>query len=108
MADRYTYITLIGPFIAVTWGAVDDLAAAMDRSERSATRRPPVSSWRPPARLATSIQISNWRNSVTLYSHALEVTERNYMAHNNLASALYSTRGKLNEAMDHLESRNRR
>ena len=34
MADRYTYITLIGPFVAVTWGA-HDLAARWTRGKEA-------------------------------------------------------------------------
>jgi tetratricopeptide (TPR) repeat protein len=99
MSDRYTYVSLIGPFVALTWGAVDISAAIPYRKGVLLALAGLILV----ACVAlTAIQVSHWRNSVTLYSHALGVTERNYMAHNNLASA-YIQENKLKEAMDHLD-----
>ncbi len=95
MADRYTYIPLIGLFIMVSWG----LTELVER-------------WRiPPAARAggacvalialgaiTSMQVTYWRDSTTLFRHALEVTQRNWLAHQNLAVALQN-QGKINEAI---------
>ena len=38
----------------------------------------------------TRHQLTHWQNSVTLFDHALEVTDDNYLAHNNLGVALNS------------------
>ncbi len=99
MSDRYTYVALIGPFVALTWGAVD-LSAAIPY--RKGVLLAPAGLILAACAALTFIQIGYWHSSVTLYSHALEVTEKNYMAHNNLASA-YIQENKLKEAMDHLE-----
>jgi protein O-mannosyl-transferase len=95
MADRYTYITLSGPFIAITWGAADLL------SNRSLGR------WALAALAAivlivstvlTYDQVGIWRNSKSLFTHALAVTKDNDVAHNNLGTA-YLEEGRYEEAL---------
>jgi tetratricopeptide (TPR) repeat protein len=80
-ADRYTYVPLIGVFLALAWSA-----------ERVWTR------WRLPKILAgvlaatilfvcllrTANQLRYWHNSGTLFRHALAVTEKSYVAYGNL------------------------
>lgn len=85
MADRYTYIPLIGLFIALTW-AVD---------EALSHRRFPIFASASLVLILlaglssmTWFQLSHWKNSGSLFTHALEVTENNALAHNNLAVAL--------------------
>lgn len=95
MADRFAYIPLIGLFIAAVW-ALDALA--------SAYRIPSV--WRAgTAVLVVSIlgcltyrQVAYWRDDETLWRYTLSVTERNYMAHDNLAIAL-AKQGRSDEAV---------
>ncbi len=48
----------------------------------------------------TTVQIGYWRNSETLFSHALAVTESNEVAHYNLGQAL-TMEGRFDEAMEH-------
>ena len=84
-ADRYTYIPLIGISIIVAWGA----------SELFESRH---WNWRVLAAVATGvcvawaivtwIDVQYWRNSVTLFTHALAVTDENYVAYNNLGVAM--------------------
>ena len=99
LADRYTYIPLIGIAIAATWGSAD-LARRWPR-------------WRPLVALAaagllgfwlvrTGAQVAVWRDEITLNTHALRVTTANFVAHNNLGRALY-LQGRLQEAAGHLE-----
>lgn len=97
MADRYTYIPLVGLFIATAWG----IAAAA----RSWCWGPRVLG--SAAGVALSIfmavswvQAGRWRDSETLYVHALDVTEDNWLAHNNLGVVLYA-RGRIDEAVTH-------
>jgi tetratricopeptide (TPR) repeat protein len=45
-------------------------------------------------------QVSYWRNTETLFAHAIDVTTDNAMAHNNLAAAL-DDQGKTEEAIAH-------
>jgi protein O-mannosyl-transferase len=87
-ADRYAYVPLIGLFIAITWTAAD-LAPRL----------------RLPNALLPSIagglffsltlcarhQVGYWRDSGTLFTHALDVTRNNGLAHNNLGAYLAST-----------------
>jgi tetratricopeptide (TPR) repeat protein len=97
MADRYTYLPLVGLFIAAVWGVSDLLA------QRAFGRRALV-----PLALATSaaclvltrIQVGYWRDDVPLYEHALAVTSDNYLAHNNLALELVNE-NRLVEAREH-------
>jgi tetratricopeptide (TPR) repeat protein len=94
-ADRFTYIPMIGISIAVVWGVSEALRA-----------------W-PRVRLAlaaavcaaclvlTWLQVGYWRDSVTLYRHAIDVTTDNYVARFNLASVL-EARGRSAEALAQL------
>lgn len=98
MADRYTYIPLIGLFIVVAWGCADLLGRL--RIPRAALAGSAV------AILAicsvlTYRQAERWHDSVTLFRHALEVTENNSLAHKNLGAALAS-QGKYVEALHHV------
>jgi Flp pilus assembly protein TadD len=84
-ADRYTYLPQIGLYIAITW-LVADWAAK----------------WRcSPALLAgigsiyiallaglAAHQTTFWRDSITLWNHTIACTEGNYVAHNNMGTAL--------------------
>lgn len=97
LADRYTYIPLIGLSIILSWGA-QDLAAR----------------WRYKAVILAStggalilffialtwFQVATWSDNVTLFSHAVAVTDRNYVALTNLALAKEKL-GKTDEAISH-------
>ena len=50
--------------------------------------------------LQTFIQVSHWKNTETLFRHALAVTQDNGMAHTALANGLFRE-GRLDEAVDH-------
>lgn len=99
MADRFTYVSLIGAFIMLAWG-VPEL-----------WRRLHVSFVSPPdlavgalvaCSVATFFQLRHWRSSITIFEHALAVTDGNYIAHNNLGVALMRM-GRENEAVVHLQ-----
>jgi Flp pilus assembly protein TadD len=49
--------------------------------------------------MATWLQAGHWRNSITLFEHALEVTSDNYVAYNNLGNAR-AVQGRLDEAIE--------
>ena len=100
MADRYTYIPLIGVFLMIVWGLAD-LAAA-----RRWTR------WAPAAAAAAALaacagltiaQVAVWRDSATLFSHALAVTSDNYLAHVNYGAVLVGE-GRFDAALSHFET----
>ena len=100
MADRYTYIALIGPFVAVSWG-VYELAARWTRGKEAMAAAGLMVVTALAA--ATFVQAGTWKNSATLFRHALTVTENNFMAHTNLAVALIDE-ARLDEALPHLET----
>lgn len=95
MADRYTYIPLIGLFIIASWGIPELL-----RGWR----------WRKEALVASSalillgliavtwIQVGYWQNSITLYDHTLEVTNQNSLIYNNRGAA-HNDLGNLSQAI---------
>jgi hypothetical protein len=99
MADRYTYIPLIGVFIAVAWG-LRDAAAARPRMQ---TIIPWVVA---PVLIALTAaawnQTRHWRDSVSLYEHSLSVIERDPLLHYNLANELRE-QGRLDDAVRHYE-----
>jgi Flp pilus assembly protein TadD len=96
MADRYTYLPLIGVFVVLVWG-MGELCWR----------------WRVPKKpviflgtivlaacaLQTRNQLGYWRNNETFFRHALAVTKNNYLACVNLGTWL-SKRGQIAEAMD--------
>jgi tetratricopeptide (TPR) repeat protein len=80
-ADRYTYVPMIGIFVAVVW----EIAARV--GERQPARL--VAALVASATLAifavlAFVQAGTWRNGETLNVHALRVTKRNWLAANNL------------------------
>ncbi|MFH0845142.1 MAG: tetratricopeptide repeat protein [Pseudomonadota bacterium] len=97
MADRFTYIPLIGLFIMITWG-VSDLFQPW-RFSRPVLM---VSAWLVLLffTLATQSQAGRWKDSRSLFEHVLKVTPRNHLAHNNLGEVLLR-QGNLQEALFH-------
>jgi protein O-mannosyl-transferase len=102
MADRFTYVPLIGLFIMVAWGVPDLLV-------RWPLRRIDLPSFALPAAAALVIlvcavaargQLQYWENSTTLWTRTLAVTTGNNIAHNNLGVIL-ADQGKLDEAIAH-------
>jgi tetratricopeptide (TPR) repeat protein len=99
MADRYTYIPLIGIGIAVAWGASDACARLPGR--RAAL---PIAACAAIAALGVtaSVQLRHWRDSATLFRHTLEVTRNNHVAHAYLGTALLE-RGQTGDAIFHYQ-----
>jgi len=99
MADRYTYVSLTGLFIIIAWGA-NDLLAKWKHRRHILT----LSALAVIAVLAvvSGIQTSCWRNSQTLFEHALKVTKGNYVANANLGAALIE-QDKFDQAVEQLQ-----
>ena len=100
MADRYTYIPLIGLFMMVSWLARDFIAK---RPYRKTIAAIVASGVLVTLMICTYVQLGHWRNSFSLFTHALTVTSRNYTAHNNLGRVL-ADRGDHDQAMYHFTS----
>ena len=95
MADRYTYIPLIGLFIIAAWGIPELLQKWRYRTEAlfalSVLTLPCLF-------LVTWRQVGYWNNSIALYDHALSVTRPNDAVLNNRGVA-YSQLGNLRQAI---------
>jgi tetratricopeptide (TPR) repeat protein len=86
MADRYTYIPFIGLFIISAWGANDLLA----KSKYSKVVLWSLSfSVIIVLAVLTWFQAGFWRDSISLFDHALSVTENNFVAYNSRGFAYY-------------------
>ena len=98
MADRYTYLPAIGIFIIVAWGAAGLFAKW--RHQKIVLRI--LSGLVLAAMLmGTRVQVRHWKNSLTLYGHALAVTENNYIMQNNYGYAMLKE-GRGKEAVIHI------
>src|SRR5579859_4801268 len=95
MADRYAYISLIGIFFAVVWGIAD----WSDKLQVPKYCLPVAGFF---VLIAFSVdaryQLRYWHDSVSLWSHDLEVTTNDYIAEANLTNALEQS-GKSAEAL---------
>jgi tetratricopeptide (TPR) repeat protein len=98
MADRYAYLPLLGLFILLCWGVADCVQA-----------------WHLPAALLPAIslavlaslalvtyrQASYWADNAMLWSHTLQVTDRNWFAESYLGDALRYTGHQDEAALQH-------
>jgi tetratricopeptide (TPR) repeat protein len=95
LADRYTYLPSIGLFIAAAFGL-------RDLADRFRFLKIPVavaaSLMLAGCLMLTENQLRCWRDSQTLFAHAVAVTKDNDIAHINLGVAL-EQQGKLDEAL---------
>ena len=97
IADRYTYVPLLGLFVAAA--AVLGAAALRGRWWRNAAVVFAAGC------LCVLITLSRaqarvWRDDLSLYAHALQVTERNWVAHVGYGLSLGEV-GRTTEAVDH-------
>ena len=97
MADRYTYVPLIGLFIAVTWFIADEVSKRRYGKIILTTAAILVLI---SLSLCTFRQLRYWQNSETLFSHAIKVVKNNYVAQFRLASEL-EKQGRDKEAIEH-------
>jgi len=97
MADRYTYIPLIGLFIIIAWGASDLFRRWSSRPLGIAAAAIGVLLI---LMVLTGFQVRYWENSVTLFEHANEVVHDDFIIHSNLGNAL-ARKGRLNDAVAH-------
>ena len=90
MADRYTYVPLIGIFIIIAWGVPDLLGVRQDRPSRGRLSALGVAACALVLVLAAAAYpvVGTWRNSITLFTRAIQVDPTNSLAYNNIGNAL--------------------
>jgi protein O-mannosyl-transferase len=100
MADRYGYLPFIGLFVMFVWSVAE-----------WGTQQNVSAKWLTIASVAVLIalsavthrQLEYWRDSVTLWTHTLEVTRGNYIAEVDLGAALVQ-RKEIARAMEHFRA----
>ncbi|HOK07665.1 MAG TPA: tetratricopeptide repeat protein [Syntrophales bacterium] len=99
MADRYTYLPLVGIFIAVVW-------LGADLAKRAEGRRLVFIAVGLAVIVAlvfaARLQASHWRDTETLFTRSIALTRGNYEAMNNLG-VFYFNKGRYREAAQILE-----
>ena len=98
-ADRYTYLPQIGLYLLATWATTDALASWPHRRRilgATAGVALIALTWR------AWIQTSYWRNSESLWLHALAVTSENPVAHNSFGLLLLG-HDRVDEAIDQFQ-----
>ncbi len=95
MADRYTYLPYTGLFIIAAWGAVEFVPKQRFCRVLLAVVAVVIVA---ALGVRTKVQTWYWRDSFTLFKHALDVTEDNYRMHFSLGK-VYHMEGRLEEAI---------
>ncbi|MGA2068242.1 MAG: tetratricopeptide repeat protein [Thermoguttaceae bacterium] len=99
MADRYTYLPLVGIYIAIVW-------TAKETAERWPRVRTALAVAGPAVLAAYAllawIHVGYWRDTYALFEHAIRVTDDNYLAYNSLGRQ-YRADKKLKEAADQFQ-----
>jgi len=101
IADRYAYLSLIGIFVIVAWGVPELLKEWHYRKNvLKASAGILILTLMP----ITWIQVSHWESSITVFNHAIKVTDKKYpgfaVVHNNFGAVLVAER-KIEEAISH-------
>ena len=99
MADHYSYITLIGIFIIIAWGLPELISKwqykkiVLSVSAGIIILALLITTWH---------QVGHWKNSITIFKHAIKVTDKKHpnfsLVYNNLGLGLYDE-GKNEEAI---------
>ena len=97
MADRYAYVPLIGIFIAIAWG----ISGLMKNAAQKLL--PILAGVIIPVLIAlTTVQVGYWKDGITLFKHAISVTESQYPGIATTHALLgneYHRKGKFNLAI---------
>ncbi|TAL07155.1 MAG: tetratricopeptide repeat protein [Verrucomicrobia bacterium] len=97
MADRYTYIPLIGPVISLVWWVAD----AVSQPKLRRVLLPALAGIVViTCAVLTRRQLAVWQNTITLFDHAVRVTTKNASAEFGLGTG-YDAAGDHAQAMSH-------
>jgi len=99
MADRWAYVPAVGIFIMLVWG-VYDFCAPKGRLQIAISASAAVIFLA--LGICTHFQTLYWRDSATLFEHAIKVAGGNYIMHNNLGITP-AKQGNLDEAIAHFK-----
>jgi tetratricopeptide (TPR) repeat protein len=99
-ADRYTYVPMVGLAIMLAWGLAD-VVKRWPRSKNAVLGLAVAASV--VCGILTSVEVRYWRDSESLFEHALDVTSGNYLAHHNLGVAL-AGEGRFPEAIEQYQA----
>ena len=100
IADRYTYLSYVGLFIAIVWG-LRAIAASRPGLQRAFAALAIVVL--AALSVATFAQLRYWKDAETLFTRTLAVTSKNPVAEANLAMVLYD-RDRAREALPHIRA----
>jgi len=100
MADRYTYIPLIGIFLCLVWAAAE---LTRDRPHGRAAVAVAGAAAVGICAALTWTQATYWRNDFTVFEHALAITSNNALAHYHVGIA-FRDRGQTEKAMGHFRA----
>ncbi len=100
MADRYAYLPFVGLFLIGVWGCAD-LFTYLKLSNFAGGAI--VAAVLVTYASISFLQVNYWRDSYTLFSHTLAVTDRNGVAEDNFGAALMEM-GRPDLAMPHFET----
>jgi len=100
MADRYSYVPMIGLLIMLVWGLHEIFSKTQSGQWflRIGGSLAVIG-----CGVVTNQQLKYWKNSEMLFGHAIAVTEKNYLACNNLGFYL-SNKGQVERAMQYYRS----
>ena len=98
IADRYSYLPSIGLFIGVTWGVADFFESRRKKIIPIVAGLAALAA----CVILTLFQVRYWRNNLTLFHHALNVTSGNYVADACLGQAL-DVLGREKEALGYCQ-----
>ncbi len=97
VADRYAYVPLIGIYIILAWGSADLLQSNRFRKPLLAAAAAVMIVF---YSALTWTYTGHWKNSLSIFRHAIDVVDNNYKAYNNYGNdLLLSDYGKLDEAI---------
>lgn len=100
MADRYTYIPLMGLFIIIAWSVYD---VVVHRKHCGIILAGMTLVVCVPLMICTFRQVGYWRNSASLFERAIKVTSKNYVAHTGLGVA-FAQAGNIEKAIHHFNA----
>jgi Flp pilus assembly protein TadD, contains TPR repeats len=96
MADRYHYLPSIGIAVMLAWGI-----PLLIKNENTCKKIlfPAATAFIIILSVLTWQQCGYWKNSITLFSHAVQVTKNNYLAYSRLGNA-YAKLGQYQSAIE--------